>query len=260
VDPIDRLPIAASDDELEAAGIPVRRREVDADALWEFQARTGLSYTLALRYHIAGLELELCERDRVLDVGGGRGAFYAVWRSHVAAMFVCDLDAIDPRVAPSEARRGDVLEAELEHLDCNKAFVGHSIEHFVGSGDRELVRHLGGGLLAPSSVLIEPVFVGGQYLEVWNVPIPRRFDMRATAIHTRVSDFPGNPDRGMGFGRIYDPPALLARLLEPAGAAGFSPTLTTWTSGGRDLPNLERYAFRRRAVNAPYRSLLLSRD
>lgn len=48
VDPIDRLPIAVSDGELEAAGIPVQRRDVDPDALSEFQARTGLSCELGV--------------------------------------------------------------------------------------------------------------------------------------------------------------------------------------------------------------------
>jgi hypothetical protein len=194
----------------------------------------------------------------VLDVGGGRGAFYGAWRDRVASLIVCDLDEIDARVAPLEARRGDVLTLDLAALGCNKVFVGHTIEHFSGSGDGELIARVGAAP-AIERMLIEPVFVGRRYLEVWNAPVPRRFDARATPIHTCVSDFPGNPGRGMGFARIYDPEALVARVIEPARRAGFAVELTTWTSGGRELPDFDRYAFPRRNVNAPYRSLLLRR-
>ncbi len=258
MDPLDLHVRAIDDAVLVANGITVRNLDISAVELENAIVRLDGDYTRGVRYYVATQVLSLHSTDTVLDIGGGRGYFYRWIEDRVRAIHVCDLDTIDGKIVPTARQHQcSVFDLDVEVLSACKFYLGHTFEHLQGDDDIRLIRLLGKVMPAHGVVCIEPLFVGGAYLEVSHSP-RRPFDARAQAVTTVESDFPGNLVRGMGFARVYDVRALQERVLDTVRQAGLRAEVLAIRANGALLPDPHRYAFKRQALNHPLRVLRLT--
>lgn len=263
-DPIDTVVRGIGDSELASAlGMPIERMDFPAAKFEEWFVRyPHLSYTRAIRYFCATTLMKLGADSALLDVGGGEGDLYRILRGRTAAMTVVDYGQNhEAHIRPTDFVSMNILSFQTGGA-FSHVYLGHTFEHFNRDDDVLFINWLSANLPADGLCCIEPLFVGRAYAEVYSedaLPMTSH-DPQAHFVRTKASAFPGKATHGMGFARIYSPAALRSRILGPAAVAGLKVSLITCTMSGADLPDMQRYDFKRRNVNYPLRILALRRS
>ncbi len=258
MDLIDEYIRQVSNDSIEKiTDLEIEVIEVDADSLDLFQNNTGLSYTLAFRYFCALNALKIQETDFVLEVGGAKGDFYKLAKNKSGEYLVCDLDSAEGRVPQKDFLKINVVELN-KPIVANKIYLGHTFEHFRSNDDILFCRKLRTLLDKNGMCVIEPLFVGQNYLEINNKHESENYissQTGARVISTQDSNFPGNKVQGMGFGRVYDLNAFSERVLDTLKANNMRVKILAFSINGELLPNMSKFDFKRQQLNYPYRLL-----
>ena len=137
-------------------------------------------------------------------------------------------------------------------------FCGHTIEHFIDQGDKEFIDFLDKKLTEKGLAIVEPLFIQAQPLSIWHHSIsnPTSFEGELV-VQDATTNFPGSPDHGMGFGRIYSPYSLKQRLLSKSTNLEFELIEIEGMSG--PVPDMSRFKYSRSELNSPLRLLLAKR-
>ncbi len=260
-DPIDVYPKYCLDKDLPHYMQPITM-QVDQAALdqWLTVHHAQANYTRLLRYYLSSTVLGLKQDDVLLDVGSGDAVYASLVGDRVSRVVLNDL-ALEQHGLPSHVTVAEqnVFELDIASYNINKIVVGHAFEHFRGDDDIRLIRFISRALPVGGICCIEPVFMGHAYLEVYSYPTDEHYDVRATPIVTKESKFPGRRDHHMGFARIYDAQAFHERVIQTAEAEGLECQLITFKLGEDYLPDMEKYAFKRKQVNYPLRAFRMTK-
>jgi hypothetical protein len=260
IDPIDMWARAISDEELSRT-IPVQAVNLTCSAWEKWQAEhIELDYTRSVRYFISTQLLDVRREDTIIDIGGGDGSFYSLVSHEAGKYYVIDKGFINHKTIPPPCVfQGDATKVDLQSLQPTKIVLGHTFEHLQGSLDMELIDVISDCLPRYGKCCIEPIFIGKNYLEVFSYRDASKYDPRARKIRTFGSAFPGAVKSGMGFGRIYSPEAFKRRIVSRCQCRGLDISVFSFRLRGSYLPDMEKYSFRRRAINFPLRALLLEK-
>lgn len=208
------------------------------------------SYTRLLRYYLSSLVLNLNSNDILLDIGSGDEIYCSITRNKVKRCFANEINC-ENKISWVHLIEGDIFKANLPTSYFTKCVLGHTFEHFRGDQDTEFI-HLLKKFLAPRGrCCIEPIFIGKQYLEVFQYSSNEVYDVNAMKIETKDSNFPGKQSHNMGFARIYNLEAFYNRVFKVSAELGFSGKLISFKLNDKYLPDMNKYKYKRTSVNYP---------
>ncbi|AYY25057.1 methyltransferase type 11 [Bacillus cereus] len=261
IDPIDVYPKSLLDHELPDF-LNKETIHIDENHLenWLINYKEKANYTRLLRYYLSTKVLDLTSRDIVLDVGGGDNIYASIIGESVNKVVVNDIN-ISSKVNSLNTiyLEKDIFQVDFKKHNINKIVVGHALEHFRGDADIKLMELICKTLPPNGKCCIEPLFLGREYLEIFNYQTNELYDNAAQQIITNESNFPGKKEHNMGFARIYNSTSLYERILKVVEQNGLSYKLISFKINNSYLPDMEKYVFKRKNINYPLRALVLEK-
>ena len=219
------------------------------------------NYTRSLRYFLSKEIMCLTKKDIVLDIGGGDDGFAYVIEKDVRKVYVNDINIHRCYGSRCGVIESNIFDLNIGKLNVNKIFLGHSFEHFKKNGDIELIKKIGKELPRGGMCCIEPIFIGGEYLEIFSEDTKESsYDKKAKQIVTKISHFPGKKSENMGFARIYSAKSFEERVYNIAKEMGLKINIYSFKSQDEYLPDMKRYKFKRKKINYPYRMLVFEKS
>jgi SAM-dependent methyltransferase len=179
----------------------------------------GMREQKVLEYFVSLDLLDVHPSDVVVDVASEWSIFPDVLRKLTGAT-VYRQDLIYAAGIRRDRIGGSAANMPVPDRFADKIVLHNAFEHFEGTADSDFIVEAG-RVLKPGGVLcILPLFVSDCFCNITD-PLVRRPGI-AWDSGARVIELPWWHNR---FGRFYDAAALLARVLAPAAAAGFDPTI-----------------------------------
>ena len=257
MDLIDIVPKEISDEE-----IFFEHHCIDID---ELELEQGLNnywmdnYTRAIRYFLSSKMMLLNKNDIVLDIGSGDDGFASIVEKNVKKFYINDIAVKRTFNSISEVREENIFNIDIKTINANKIFLGHAFEHFSGDADIKLIEKLGKEMRIGDRICIEPIFIGKNYLEIVKEGYIGEVAPSVQRIITSESEFPGKVEKNMGFARIYSVDKLYERIYLTASKLGLKMCIYSFKSNGQYLPDMNKYRFKRKTINYPYRIAILEK-
>ncbi len=222
--------------------------------------RLAYVHDKALEYAVSLKLLDPAAGAVLLDAAGGHGEFaQAALRLYSLNAAYC-LDSVGYPERPARPDlprrlRGDVSAIPLPDASLDAVSCHHSFEHFQGDADTAFIRELGRVLRPGGRACLVPLFLSGEYYELWNIRTGVKYDESARTLYDPLGTFPGwGPCEG--FARVYDPGAFARRVLAPA--KGLRASLIEIHCQGAPAPDLSRNRHQPR-VNGLMKALFLEK-
>jgi len=161
--------------------------------------------------HYVSLELAGPKPDEILiDVASNAGPFIGIARRLTGS--VCyEQDLQFPRRVEGDRIGGDAADMPVVDAFADVMTLHCSYDHFEGSADVGFVREAGRVLKPGGRLVIVPLYVGTSF----GAKVDPRLRLPNLSLDRGMTRYliPGLGER---FSRLYDPPHLVSRVLEPA--------------------------------------------
>ena len=222
----------------------------------QFSKKHGnFNYTQAIRLFLVDHVIRNLKYSRVIEIGGAHGAFVSILNSNAEYI---TFDNSDFSLLPSNSIiKDDFINYLNADFDANLLYLGHTFEHLSSNRDIELIDFYNLNFNKDSIAIIEPLFIGKEYLEFSRKY--ERFDHKAD-LATIDNNFCGSIKHGMGFARIYSPESFNERILLRIKELDLHYTVLEFELDNTPLPDFSKFQHKDMHINSFLRVMLVSKS